>query len=88
MTQQTVNLSEWTDEQIAAAKKVWKEYQKAHDVSERQGQAAGIDPDTGDVWFGADIIDIVDQRKAMGLSSPLYFVRIGFPTYYSKGGRR
>jgi hypothetical protein len=88
VSRQTINLSSWSDERIEAAIRSWDEYQKAHDVTELKGQAAGIDPETGDVWFGADITDIVKQREAQGLSSPLFFVRVGYPTYYRKGRRR
>ena len=88
MTQHAVNRSEWTDEKIRIAKQIWADYQATHDVSNRKGEAAGIDPETGDVWLGKDIIDIADQQKAKGPSSPLFFMRIGYPTYYRKGGRR
>jgi hypothetical protein len=88
MTRQTVNRSQWTDEKIGTAKRIWAEYETTHDVSYRKGQTAGIDPESGAIWFGTDIFDIVDQRKEKGLNSPLYFVRIGYPTYYRKGGRR
>jgi len=86
-SRKTINRSSWSDERIEAAKRIWEEYQKSHDVTERKGQAAGIEPETGDVWFGTDIIDIANQREAHGLSSPLFFVRVGYPTYYRKGRR-
>lgn len=76
-----------TDEDVARAEEIWEEYQKAHDVSDRKGQAAGIDPHTGEVWFGESALDIVDQREAQGLDSPLFFVRVGYPAYWRKGGR-
>ena len=88
MNQETINKSQWSDEQIRAAKQVWEDYDNAHDLSDRKGQAAGIDPETGDVWLGDDIVDIVNNRRDEGLSSSLFFVRIGYPTYYRKGGRR
>lgn len=76
-----------TDEDVARAEEIWEEYQKAHNVSDRKGQAAGIDPNTGEVWFGESALDIVDQREAQGLDSPLLFVRVGYPAYWRKGGR-
>lgn len=76
-----------TDEDVARAEEIWEEYQKAHNVSDRKGQAAGIDPNTGEVWFGESALDIVDQREAQGLDSPLFFVRVGYPAYWRKGGR-
>ena len=48
----------FTQEQLAHALAIWAEYQTTHDVSARKGQAVGIDPDTGDVWFGEDILEI------------------------------
>lgn len=80
--------AQWTADQTARAKRIWKEYQQAHDLSDRTGQAAGIDPETGDVWFGEDALDIVRQRREKGLDSPLFFERVGSATYLRKGGRR
>ena len=47
-----------TTADIAEAKRIWKEYQLTHDVTSLCGQAAGIDPRTGEIGFGDDIIDI------------------------------
>ncbi|HEX6986960.1 MAG TPA: hypothetical protein VF170_16400, partial [Planctomycetaceae bacterium] len=74
-----------TPGEIARARAIWAEYQSAHD---RVGRAVGIDPATGEVWLGDSIVDIVEQRKAKGSSSPLVFERIGYPAYFRKGGRR
>lgn len=74
--------------EIKHAKEIWADYQRTHDVSDRKGQAAGIDPRTGEVWLGESAIDIDQQRKLKGLSSPLFIERIGSPTYLRKGGRR
>lgn len=51
----------WKPEQTERARRFWDEYQKTHDVSDRMGQAVGIDPVTGNVWFGESILDIMDQ---------------------------
>lgn len=77
-----------TPGEIARAKEVWAEYQREHDLSDRKGKAAGIDPKTGDVWLGDSAIDIVQQRREKSLASPLFFERIGYPTYLRKGRRR
>jgi hypothetical protein len=77
-----------TSEEIQSAKRVWAEYQQTHDLSDRKGEIAGIDPATGEVWIGEWITDIVDVRDAKGLTSPLFFERIGYPTALRKGGRR
>lgn len=80
--------SEWTDADTQRAKDVWEAYQQTHDLTDRKGQTAGIDPRTGEVWIGESALDIVAERDAHGLGSPLFFVRIGYPTYLRKGGRR
>jgi len=80
--------ADWTEDDTRMAKDIWRKYQAEHDLSDRKGQAAGIDPKTGDVWFGKDIVDIVSEREKHGLHSPLFFVRVGYSTYYRKGSRR
>ena len=77
----------WTDADTMTAKRIWEEYQKTHDLSDRIGQIAGIDPKTGEVWFGEWITDIAAERKAKGLESPLFFERVGYPTCLRKGGQ-
>jgi len=79
---------DWTEKDTRVAKEIWTDYEAAHDLSDRKGQAAGIDPKSGEVWFGKDIVDIAAKREKQGLHSPLFFVRVGSPTYYRKGGRR
>ena len=36
--------SNWTEADSRNAKRIWAEYQKQHDITERIGQTAGIDP--------------------------------------------
>jgi hypothetical protein len=84
MTQQTDNQSSWSDEQTKAAQQIWQEYQKSHDVTNRKGQIAGIDPGTGEVWFGEWFTDIVRERREKGLVNPLWFERVGYPTALRK----
>ncbi len=73
---------------VARAQQIWAEYQQHHDVSDRKGQAAGIDPFTGRVWFGESGLDIWRQLDAEGIDTPVFLVRVGFDYYYRKGGRR
>ena len=80
--------SNWTEADSLNAKRIWVEYQKQHDITERIGQTAGIDPKSGRIWFGTSAIEIVECRRAEGLTSPLFFERVGFKTYFQKGGRR
>jgi hypothetical protein len=80
--------SNWTPADTDQAKKFWAEYQACHDISARLGQAVGIDPKTGRVWFGKSSLDIVLQLRAAGEQTPLYFLRVGRDYYGRKGGRR
>jgi hypothetical protein len=78
-------LSDWEEIDSAKAKQIWLDYQRQHDLSTRIGQTAGIDPRSGRIWFGASVRDIVSQRDAEGLRSPLYFERVGSEAYLHKG---
>ena len=68
------------------AVQVWTEYQSHHDVTEHNGQTAGIDPISGRVWFGESIVDVVQQMETEGIAIPLYYVRVGYDYYFRKGG--
>ncbi len=70
------------------ANEIWEQYRQGHDLSGKIGQTAGIDPINGIIWFGDSIRDVVSKRDADGNDAPLFFVRVGFETYYRKGGRR
>jgi hypothetical protein len=73
----------------AKAEAIWKQYQSLHDVSAYHDQAVGIDPETGEVWFGESASQIADQMRAShGVAKPLYFTRVGTNYYVRKGGRR
>lgn len=78
----------WTQADSDKAKQIWEEYQKQHNLSDRIGQTAGIDPKSRRIWFGESIRNIVTQRDAEGLKSPLFFERVGSETYFRKGGHR
>lgn len=80
--------ADWSEDDTRKARTIWKEYQESHDLSERNGQIAGIDPETGEVWFGKWFTDIIRERRSQGLSSPLWFERVGFPTPLRKGIRQ
>jgi hypothetical protein len=81
----TATLSEMD---VTRAKEIWAEYQKQHDVSGRKGQAVGIDPVSGRVWFGDSALDIRSQMDAEGVDQPLLVLRVGYDYYLRKGGRR
>jgi hypothetical protein len=78
----------WTEADSERAQQVWRDYQKEHDVSSRLGQAVGIDPATGRVWFGESAKEIFLQRENEGIHSPFYCLRVGADFYVRKGGHR
>lgn len=90
MDANTMNLSEakWTEADTTKAWQVWADYQREHDLIGRNGQAVGIDPVSGRVWFGESAKDIVLQMEAQGIQAPLFFLRVGQDYYARKGGRR
>ena len=79
--------SSWTEADSTRAKQIWIQYQQQYDLSDRVGQTVGIDPHSGQMWFGESIRDIVSRRDAEGLKSPLFFERVGSETYLNKGRR-
>jgi hypothetical protein len=70
------------------AREIWAQYQREHDVSDRIGQAVGVDPVSGRIWFGRKALDIARQMRAEGIDRPFYCVRVGADYYGRKGGRR
>lgn len=70
---------------VERACQIWEEYQKQHDVSDRIGQTAGIDPVSERVWFGESGIDIYKQMEAEGKSLLVVEVFPGsYKPYYLK----
>ena len=80
--------SNWTEDDSRKAKNMWTAYQKNHDITDQIGQTAGIDPKTERIWFGDSALEIVQQRLAEGLTSPLFFERVGYPSYLRKRRNR
>ena len=81
-------MNTWTERDTERAQQVWAVYQRQHDISDRIGQTAGIDPVSGRIWFGASAKNIVAQMEAEGIVTPLYFVRVGTDYYLWKGHYR
>ena len=77
-----------TDADTAMARRLWAEYQELHDTSGREGQVVGIDPDSGQVWFGDSALDVIQRMRSQGTDVALYFVRVGCDYYVRKGGRQ
>ena len=71
----------WTDADTRAADAAWAEYQRTHDVTALDGKAVGIDPHTGEVYFGDWATDIWRQLDAEGRPRPLLITRVGRPAY-------
>lgn len=84
----TAEVKRLSDAEITRAQQTWAEYQQRHDVSQWKGQAVGIDPRSGRVWFGESGVEIAHQLQAQGIDTPLYLVRVGYDYYARKGGRR
>jgi hypothetical protein len=83
-----MTVSNWTEAESMRALAIWSEYQQQHDLSGKTGQTAGIDPASSSVWLGDSVQDVIDQRDADGSDALLFFIRVGSPTYYRKGGHR
>jgi hypothetical protein len=83
-----MTVSHWTEADSHRAQDIWSQYQQQHDLSGKVGQTAGIDPASGSIWFGDSIQEVIAQRDAHGSEAPLFFVRVGSPTYFRKGGHR
>ncbi len=80
-----MTVSNWTAADSNRAQEIWSDYQRHHDLSEKAGQTAGIDPASGQIWFGESIQDVIVQRDASSNDALLFFVRVGSATYYRKG---
>ncbi len=48
---------------------------RQHDVSDRMGQAVGIDPVSGRIWFGRKALDIARQMRRRHRSAVLLRAR-------------
>ena len=73
-----------TESDTKRAQQIWDEYVSKHELSNRRGQAAGIDPVSGRIWFGESASDIFSKMKDAGEVVPLFFVRVGYDSYLHK----
>ena len=80
--------STWNEVDTGRALQIWADYQCGHDLADRAGQTAGIDPISGRVWFGESAADIWRQRQAQGIDAPFYCVGVGYEYYLRKGSHR
>ena len=81
-----MNPANWTEADSRNAKRIWAEYQKQHDITERIGQTAGIDPKSGRIWFGGSISEIVEHRRAQGMTSPLFLNSSALKPIFGRAG--
>ena len=70
-----------SDADCERARRIWAEYQQTQDVTAHRGQAVGIDPQSGEVFFGESAGDIMRRLEAEGRFRVLYVVRVGYPYY-------
>ena len=73
---------------VEKATQVWAEYQLTHDLTNRKGEAVGVDPISGDVFFGRSAGEIIDKLRAEGRFRMLMYWRIGYPWYSRARGVR
>lgn len=88
MVDTAIKTPNWKPGDTERAKALWAEYLARNDISGQLDLTAGIDPDTGHVWFGTSALDIWEQQRKVGTPRPLYYVRVGKDYYITKGGRR
>jgi hypothetical protein len=72
---------------VDKAKRIWAEYERDHDLAGRESEAVGIDPDTGEVFFGESAKAITLRLVREGRNRPLYFRWVNNPIYGRKGRR-
>jgi hypothetical protein len=79
--------STWKPEYTSRALELWEEYQRQHDLSDQIGMVAAIDPVSGRVWIDESGAEVAAQMRREGVGVPVYFVRIGYPTFLKKRRR-
>ena len=76
-----------TEVDTAKAREIWAEYPAQHDVSDRTGQAVGIEPVSGRIWFGRKALDIARQMGGRASTGRSIAFALGRTTT-AAGGRR
>ena len=79
---------DWTEDDTRKAQAAWADYQSRNDVLARRSQVVGIDPRSDGVWFGDTLAAVTEAARADGVLTPLMCLRVGYPYYQRKGGRR
>jgi hypothetical protein len=74
----------WKPEYTARAQQIWELFQKQHDLSDKRGKVAAIDPESGRVWIGDSSVDVAEKMQAEGVIAPVYLVRVGSDYFLRK----
>ena len=82
-----MTVAPWKPEYTVRAQQIWEEYQRQHDLSDRRGKVAAIDPQSGHVWIGDSGADVAQQMQSEGMDAPVYLVRVGSDHFLRKGRR-
>ncbi len=77
----------WKPEYTTRAQQIWEIYQQQHDLSDRHGKVAAIDPQSERVWIGDSGGDAAQQMQAEGVDAPVYLIRVGSDHFLRKGHR-
>lgn len=59
---------------------LWVEYRRTHDAASFTGPTVGVDPDSGEMFFGANFRDISLRLLAGGNHRPLCFMPTNYQT--------
>lgn len=77
----------WKSEYTVRAQQIWEDYQRQHDLSNKRGKVAAIDPQSARIWIGDSGVDVAQQMQAEGVDVPVYLVRVGSDHFLRKGRR-
>ena len=75
-----------TVEEIDEANRLWDAYQATHDLSSELGRIAAIEPHSGAIVIADSTSELVAIRGQD--APPTLLKRIGYATFYQKGGAR
>jgi hypothetical protein len=69
---------------IDRALEFWTNYQRAHDVSSRNGQFVAIDAVGRRVWFSDDSLALRRQVESAGVENKIVVIRVGSDCLWKK----
>ena len=59
---------------------------KVHGLTRHKGKIAAIEPESGDFFLGASLIEALDRGRERHPAGVFYFVRVGHPTAHVHHG--